>query len=76
LLDFSHDGALIVSGLDDKTARIWGMNLCDSKVLPIDDDPNIGTGVTSVVISPDACFVAAGSLDTITHLGCCDGHTP
>jgi len=76
LLDFSHNGALIVSGLDDKMARIWGMNLRDSKVLLIDDDPNVDTGVTSVAILPDACFVAAGSLDTITHLGCCDRHAP
>jgi len=76
LLDFSHDSALIVLGLDDKTVRIWGMNSCDLKVLLTDDNPNVDTGVTSMAILPNVCFVAAGSLDTITHLGCCDGHAP
>jgi len=54
--------------LDDKTARIWGMNSHDSKVLPIDDDPNIDTGVTSMAISPDPRFVAVGSLDTVARI--------
>ena len=67
---------LIVSGLDDKMAWIWGMNSHDSKVLPIDGDPNVDTGVTSVAISPDPRFVAGGSLDTVAHLGRCDGHAP
>jgi len=66
-----HDSTLIVLGLDDKTARIWGMNSHDSKVLPIDDDPNIDTGVTSVAISPNPRFVAVGSLDTVD---CLCGH--
>jgi len=51
--------------LDDKTVRIWGMNLHDLKVLLINDDPNIDMGVTSVAILPNACFVTAGSLDTV-----------
>jgi len=42
--------------------------LCDSKVLPIDDDPNIDTGVTSVAILPDVRFVTAGSLDTVVRI--------
>ena len=67
-LDFSHDGAYIVSGSADKTARIWDMNTHESKVLTIDDDPNVDAGVTSVAISPDARFVAAGSLDTIVRI--------
>ena len=41
------------------------MTTRESKVHPIDDDPNVDAGVTSVAISPDARFVAAGSLDTI-----------
>jgi general transcriptional corepressor TUP1 len=40
----------------------------ESKVLPIDDDPNVDAGVTSVAISPDARFVAAGSLDTVVRI--------
>jgi len=54
--------------LDDKTAWIWGMNSRDSKVLPINDDPNVDMGVTSVAILPNACFVAAGSLDTVVRI--------
>jgi len=64
----SHDSMLIVLGLDDKTARIWGMNSRDSKVLPINDDPNVDMGVTSVAILPDACFVSAGSLNTVVRI--------
>jgi len=45
--------------------QIWGMNSHDLKVLPINNDPNVNTGVTSVAILPDACFVAAGLLDTV-----------
>ena len=67
-LDYSHDGAFIVSGSGDKTVRIWDMNTRESKLLSIDDDPNVDAGVTSVAISPDARFVAAGSLDTIVRI--------
>jgi len=49
-------------------AWIWGMNLHDLKVLPINDDPNVDTGVTSMAILPDVCFVAAGSLDTVVRI--------
>jgi len=49
-------------------AQIWGMNLHDSKVLPINDDPNVDTGVTSMAILPDACFVTAGLLDTVVRI--------
>src|SRR5258706_12216641 len=64
-LDFSHDGSLIVSGSGDKTARIWDMTTRESKILPIDDDPNVDAGVTSVAIPPDRRFVAAASLATV-----------
>ena len=67
-LEFSHDSSLIVSGSGDKTARTWDMASCDSKVLLIDDDPNVDVGVRSVAISPDARFVAAGSLDTVVRI--------
>ena len=54
--------------MDDKTARIWGMNLCDLKVLPINDDPNVDMGVMSMAILPNACFITAGSLDTVVRI--------
>jgi len=44
------------------------MNSRDSKVLPINDNPNVDTGVTSMAILPDACFVAAGLLDTVVRI--------
>jgi len=37
-------------------------------VLPIDDNPNVDAGVTSMAISSNACFVAVGSLDTVMHI--------
>jgi len=48
--------------------RGYGANSCDSKVLPIDDDPNIDTGVMSMAISPNVRFVTAGSLNTIVRI--------
>ncbi len=71
-LDFSRDGRLIVSGSGDKTARIWDMLDGTSKVLTINDPDSLNNdaGVTSVAISPDGRWVAAGSLDTVVaHLG-------
>jgi len=49
-------------------ARIWGMNSHDLKVLPINDDPNVNTGVTSMAILPDVCFVTAGLLNTVVRI--------
>ena len=67
-IDFSHEGSLIVSGSGDKTVRVWDMTTREAKVLSIDDDPNVDAGMTSVAISPDARFVAAGSLNTVVHI--------
>lgn len=69
-LDFSKDGRLIVSGSGDRTARIWDMVDCSSRVLTINDSDALGTdaGVTSVAISPNGRLVAAGSLDTIVRI--------
>ncbi|EJD39904.1 hypothetical protein AURDEDRAFT_128003 [Auricularia subglabra TFB-10046 SS5] len=61
-LDFSRDGALIVSGSGDKTARIWPMD-GNGKVTVLAE--NVDAGVTSVAISPDGRFVDAGSRDTV-----------
>jgi general transcriptional corepressor TUP1 len=39
-----------------------------SKVLPINDGDSLNAGVTSVAISPNGQFVAAGSLDTVVRI--------
>ena len=59
-----------MSGSGDKTARIWDMIDGTSKVLTISDEdsPNGDAGVTSVAISPNGHFVAAGSLDTVVRI--------
>ncbi|KIL53808.1 hypothetical protein M378DRAFT_19534 [Amanita muscaria Koide BX008] len=71
-LDFSLDGRLIVSGSGDKTAHIWDMANADAppKVLTINDPDSLNgdAGVTSVAISPNGQFVAAGSLDTVVRI--------
>ncbi|KAF7324791.1 Chromatin associated protein [Mycena kentingensis (nom. inval.)] len=73
-LDFSHDGQRIVSGSGDRTARIWDIESGQSTVLAIDADVEGGTplkmdaGVTSVAMSPDSRFVAAGSLDNVVRI--------
>ncbi|KAF7351441.1 WD40 repeat-like protein [Mycena sanguinolenta] len=83
-LDFSRDGRRIVSGSGDRTARIWDMETRACVVLSVDGDSGAGTGVaagtgagdaatgdagvTSVAISPDGRYVAAGSLDTIVRI--------
>jgi glucose repression regulatory protein TUP1 len=83
-LDFSRDGQLIASGSGDQTARIWDLGEKPAKVFAITDTvmnngnrqnnaetPSGGlhdAGVTSVAISHDSRFVAAGSLDTIIRV--------
>ncbi|KAG7089212.1 hypothetical protein E1B28_010914 [Marasmius oreades] len=68
-LDFSSDGRLIVSGSGDKTLRTWGMD-GTSRVFTINDldSFNKDAGVTSVAISPNGEYVAAGSLDTVVRI--------
>ncbi|KAF9550596.1 WD40 repeat-like protein, partial [Agrocybe pediades] len=58
------------SGSGDKTARIWDMVDGSSKVLTINDPDSLNNdaGVTSVAISPNGKFVAAGSLDTVVRI--------
>lgn len=59
-----------MSGSGDKTARIWDMVDGTSKVLTINDPDSLNNdaGVTSVAISPNGQFVAAGSLDTVVRI--------
>ncbi|KAJ7449036.1 chromatin associated protein [Mycena galericulata] len=76
-LDFSRDGRRIVSGSGDRTARIWDLETSACTVLQIDSSSAASSdgasggaggggdaGVTSVAMSPDGRYVAAGSLDT------------
>ncbi|KIL60290.1 hypothetical protein M378DRAFT_130771 [Amanita muscaria Koide BX008] len=76
-LDFSRDGKLIASGSGDRTARIWDLGGKPPKVFTITDGGaaatasngvNGNSGVTSVAISHDSRFVAAGSLDAIVRV--------
>ena len=73
-LDFSLDGRFIVSGSGDKTVRIWEIIDGTSRnVLTINDGDSLNNdiphhGVTSVAISPNGKFIAAGSLDTAVRI--------
>lgn len=68
-LDFSRDGAIIVSGSGDQTARVWDMETGKSlHVLAVGDPAQKDAGVTSVAISPDGRLVAAGSLDRMVRV--------
>ncbi|PPQ75265.1 hypothetical protein CVT24_007438 [Panaeolus cyanescens] len=75
-LDFSPDGRYIVSGSGDRTMRIWDLTdpaahrtitIADSDAGAKPLAPN-DAGVTSVAISPDGRWVAAGSLDYIIRI--------
>ena len=50
--------------------RIWDVLDGSSRTITINDTDSINndSGVTSVAISPDGCFVAAGSLDTVVRI--------
>ncbi|KAJ7697653.1 WD40-repeat-containing domain protein [Mycena rosella] len=79
-LDFSRDGRRLVSGSGDRTARVWDVDSGGCTILSVDDPvlPGAGAaaggaaggdaGVTSVAMSPDGRYVAAGSLDTLVRI--------
>jgi len=66
----TEDSFPLQSGSGDKAARIGDMIDGTSKVLTISngDSLNGDAGVTSVAISPNGHFVAAGSLDTVVRI--------
>ncbi|KIM37214.1 hypothetical protein M413DRAFT_279528 [Hebeloma cylindrosporum] len=69
-LEFSSSDHILISGSGDKSVRIWSMHDGSSTVLTIDDadPPNTDAGVTSVALSINGRWVAAGSLDTVVRI--------
>ena len=57
-----------MSGSGDGTVRIWDLKTCACKTLTILEPGSIDVCVTSVAISPDSRWVAAGSLDMIVRV--------
>ena len=65
-VDYSADGLYVVSGSGDKRAKLWDVNT-GTCVRTFGDEEGPKDGVTSVAVSPDSRYVAAGSLDKIVR---------
>jgi glucose repression regulatory protein TUP1 len=65
-VDYSADGQYVVSGSGDKRAKLWDVNT-GTCVRTFGDDDGPKDGVTSVAVSPDNRYIAAGSLDRVVR---------
>ena len=63
-ITFSSDGALLVSGSRDKTAKLWDIQTGGV----IKSSYNHSSAVLSVSISPDSTVIASGTLNATVHL--------
>ena len=68
-VDYSADGQYVVSGSGDKRAKLWDVNT-GTCVRTFGDEEGPKDGVTSVAVSPDNRYVAAGSLDRVVRYHC------
>lgn len=68
-LYYSQDGRHLVAGSADKAVRIYATDTYTCLLtMAVDDDDIKHGGITSVAVSPDGQFVAAGSLGRHVYL--------
>ena len=65
-VDYSADGQYVVSGSGDKRAKLWDVNT-GTCVRTFGDEDGPRDGVTSVAVSRDSRYIAAGSLDRVVR---------
>ncbi|KAF8756927.1 WD40 repeat-like protein, partial [Rhizoctonia solani] len=59
-IQFSNDGARIVSGSLDKTIRVWSAQSGQTALEPLEGHTD---GINSIALSPDSSCIASGSSD-------------